>query len=1209
MDFSNLLNHFKNTMSKILDLEKPIQEYDIKNVSNILKEFAKFYMNTSEVRMFLDSVLIFFVLLNKYAKQFESIMAQKHFSVRLALEVFLFVVDSTQIYDSIITKFAKVIDTILESDPLNSNVKEYFRIYSHILDEVSSDIFEKLSAKHKKFYIWYDVVKNTGDIETQAIIINVLFKLFKFHDLNVILEKFFPEIMQVLIPSITSTDEKSIYQNIRMVLDKINESGTNIFSINCSSIALDLTPVEEFSMAAATDNIWLDFNLLEEKISFFCSKSFFTSVTKIKPFLKTSWEVLSFCPRDVLKVDFNHNLNAKCLDISIKLKNSVFNVSCSPKFDTVRNLEISVSQCSESFKILVEKVLPEIFPNTFSIDCLKFPSEEDNDSSVTADISLQSANSSAVLNCFIINRPKISTREKAEQKFLDSQIVHTDPELENFILISDDEDDNTINKTDKNKNRIYAPIDDKEATRDNLKKKKHKNGMVKTRKTRVGDPIIERIDSVIQFNKSVTPVSFSESVVGKPKKKISRRDSPKQKIPSLKKKKGHKVSSSLTSPIVKIVEKPVVSKKRKGKEKDLIEIVREANELEEVLETSQSCSVSKVEDWLKSVNVDPVLTEKKNLEIPIFKEKIVIDPDSVLPISSAISDVSEKTGEVDMEMVVEEQTPKMVEENKEDNTLEKSECFDVNSEVQEEISAAEINNNYLDENNQKSPEEISRNDETEILEEEKEVEVSKISAEVEEDISKIFVDDKNNELEVQAENKQSKIHTDELLSILSSQIEKTPEVVDKISDRNDEIHIQDEVEENISKIFSEDRDNEVEIQVENKEREIHTRDLSRFLSSQKEKTPEFVDKASDRNNEIHIQDEVEENISKIFSENRDNEVEIQTGNKEREIPTRDLLRQKLEDQDSDSSTSSGVILKDSIFDKMKNLEPKKEIKSSNNVEKSPPKYNISSDSDNEGSIMEEERRQNNQNVDIKEDLNVKSITKRKLYSPGDLSYLKAQMTDEYLTAKPEVKLLPGLKRTRSRSRKSKTVKTKRGRPAKVTSTPKALTKEDLTKTEIILEENSKRLESFRETLREVKKNKKYIKKSKKNKKAVPMGSSSESMEPFGDAVKKCQKRKSVFLTDTNTKRYKDDNPNELSVEEIKIDKKIHIISNVLIQPANSQNLHSNVDILDCYERLVKSNIENFLECIENVQKCEPRLLENEKCKKIFNILRSVHEPN
>ncbi|XP_008201505.1 uncharacterized protein LOC103315202 isoform X2 [Tribolium castaneum] len=1055
MNFSNLLDHFKTTMTKILDLEQPIQEYEVKKVSSILKTFAKCDMNNSDIKMFLDSVLIYFVFLNKYAQQFEIRSNQKHLHVRLALEVFLFVVDTQQIYNIIINKFAKVIDTILESDPLNYNVKEYLRIYSDILDQLSSDVAQKLAAKHKKIHIWYEVVKKTGDIETQAIIVSALLKLFKFHDFTVILKDIFPEITQV-----SSTNEETMYQNIRMVLDKINGSGTNIFSINCSTIEVDSLRVEEFN--AAPGDIWLDFNLLEENISFFCSQCFFTSLTNLKPFLQTSWEVLSFNARDVLKVDFNYNKILKTLELSLKLRGSVFNVLCSPKFDTVCSVNISVSQYSERFNVLVEQVLPKFFPNVFSGDSPFLLSEKDSNSSITPDITLQSRSSSPVIHCFTMNRPKNSTSKEA-----DLQNSLRECELESIVSIPDDDDDIMANEDGKRKNCICVKINDEETGGN--KSKKRIGGMIETK-------TYASYEHRAQFNKSITPVSFTESLVRK-RKKMSRRDSPSiEKMPS-KEKKGRKISTSLSSPIVDVKSRVSKKGKRKPKLKDLIEVAREAH-LEDILDTSEACSVSKVEDWLKSFDKCKASNgeiERETLEIPAFEEKIDLDPVEALSVS--LSDISNKS--IDDMQLVQEQISKSVDEIESPNR---------NKEVKiQEEKSTEIEKNL--EEIQKSPVEITR----------------------------------INGAKIQEKSTVIKENIEEVTRITEA---KEVDVSKQSLERNYESVIQ-EVEENLSKIFSEQ--DEAEIQTANQESEIHrTDDLLHILSSQKEKTPE-IDKA--------------DSISSI--------------------------------------SSDGHNLKDSVFDKLKVLDP-----NNNNVNQSQEKYNISSSSDEEA-IVEEKPKENVS--DIKQDLNG-TIRKRRLYSPGDLSYLKAQTNEEYLTSKSEVKPTPKPVRSRSKKPKTKNKKEtapKRRRRSSGTSTQKKplITKEDIMKIKVVeTDAISKMLDTLKQDLREQRKKSKAVK--KKGKKAVQATSSSESMEPFGECLKMSRKRQSSSSHHTEN------------------EKKINIISNILIQPANSQNSpNPTVDKSNCYEQLVLFQGESFLKNLDIIEKSEPRLLQNEVFTKIFEKLQ------
>jgi hypothetical protein len=71
------------------DSEHAIKEEQIKSVSSILKNFAKLNMDEDEINKFLDDILTYFVLLNRYVKQFDQIGAREHFTVRMALEVFL----------------------------------------------------------------------------------------------------------------------------------------------------------------------------------------------------------------------------------------------------------------------------------------------------------------------------------------------------------------------------------------------------------------------------------------------------------------------------------------------------------------------------------------------------------------------------------------------------------------------------------------------------------------------------------------------------------------------------------------------------------------------------------------------------------------------------------------------------------------------------------------------------------------------------------------------------------------------------------------------------------------------------------------------------------------------------------------------------------------------------------------------------------------
>ena len=61
----------------------------MKEASSILNKFARLRLNDHEIKLFLDDVLRYFVLLNHYMAQFEEINASQQCTVRLGLGVFL----------------------------------------------------------------------------------------------------------------------------------------------------------------------------------------------------------------------------------------------------------------------------------------------------------------------------------------------------------------------------------------------------------------------------------------------------------------------------------------------------------------------------------------------------------------------------------------------------------------------------------------------------------------------------------------------------------------------------------------------------------------------------------------------------------------------------------------------------------------------------------------------------------------------------------------------------------------------------------------------------------------------------------------------------------------------------------------------------------------------------------------------------------------
>jgi hypothetical protein len=125
---------------------------------------------------------------------------------------------------------------------------------------------------------------------------------------------------------------------------------------------------------ATTSNIWLDFNILQNKLSFFCDKKFLTSFSGLKFCTVTPWEVLSFFVKDVVDPTFNYIDTDETLEISLRVKSLLLNV----KFDTIRNIKISISRYSNKFQLLVEFILPHIFSNSFSFDVLNIKNEKVN---------------------------------------------------------------------------------------------------------------------------------------------------------------------------------------------------------------------------------------------------------------------------------------------------------------------------------------------------------------------------------------------------------------------------------------------------------------------------------------------------------------------------------------------------------------------------------------------------------------------------------------------------------------------------------------------------------------------------------------------------------------------------------------------------------------------------------------------------------------
>ncbi|XP_063903586.1 uncharacterized protein LOC135123021 isoform X2 [Zophobas morio] len=600
MDFNNLLRLFRNTVTGILDSEHQIEQEHVKEASSILNKFARLRLNDHEIKLFLDDVLRYFVLLNHYMAQFEEINASQQCTVRLGLGVFLFVLDSMHIYGKIIRKFQKIIDVITENNPRSFNIKEFLRIYSHLIDKNPVEVLSNLANKQKSLPLWYKIIKTTGDIETQAIIIEVVLKLFKSNKCTNVDDNFL-EIIQAV--DISSLDKSNMYQSIRMILDQLNEYSKNIFSINCSAIKLDSHRVVEFD--GGVDDIWLDFNLLENRLSFFCDYNFVASKMKMFP-TSATWEVLSFHARDVANLYFNYDSVTENLNMSFTISAPNINLS------------------SDRFYDLVEH-LPNVFPGGFSAEALGIPSKKELDSSRTPDISLvDSDGSSPIIEHF-------EMREKISAVDANAVFVELSDDGEGSVIVISDDDGNPpmkrMTKTVKvfngslkssNKPRRISMMPST-FSKDTTRYTADKLGVIemKTRKTACS----QHNNKSNIFDKSVSPLSFAGSFFERRSRPQSRNSEiiennfskamkisttkiveKKEKISTVKDKSVMKISSSLTSTIIKPYKEPEVKENEKHVAGNL--------EIEEKMmeatyaEMDLNASISKVEHWLKSVEVE-----------------------------------------------------------------------------------------------------------------------------------------------------------------------------------------------------------------------------------------------------------------------------------------------------------------------------------------------------------------------------------------------------------------------------------------------------------------------------------------------------------------------------------------------------------------------------------------------------------------------------
>lgn len=96
----------------------------------------------------------------------------------------------------------------------------------------------------------------------------MIFKLLKFNNNNTLqFQGTFPEVTKNL--NIELVDLRNLYQNIRIVLDQLNDLSTNIFSINCSAIEIDGCHVIEFSVSFFFNYLTNDIKYFED-INVFC---------------------------------------------------------------------------------------------------------------------------------------------------------------------------------------------------------------------------------------------------------------------------------------------------------------------------------------------------------------------------------------------------------------------------------------------------------------------------------------------------------------------------------------------------------------------------------------------------------------------------------------------------------------------------------------------------------------------------------------------------------------------------------------------------------------------------------------------------------------------------------------------------------------------------------------------------------------------------
>ncbi|XP_074039208.1 uncharacterized protein isoform X3 [Leptinotarsa decemlineata] len=254
----------------------------------------------------------------------------------------------------------RIFDIVIEETAASWCMKrELLKVFNCCISSSDKFVRKRTVQQLSDMYIYkmVDSISTYGDYDLQVQLIETVFRMYGQEVINNRLKDLIPE-SQELSQSFAEINDKTFDEDVRVFLINVNRISGKVFSIICSSIKIG-----EVVCRPVMDNIdgtWVDFNVWESTITWYCATSTFSRDDKDEDD-EVIWSLITLFVSDIECVNIHSSADNSSFILYCKLSGPCLSSSEYQNIlDKANNLSILVQRTKEA-DILISDILPRLF--------------------------------------------------------------------------------------------------------------------------------------------------------------------------------------------------------------------------------------------------------------------------------------------------------------------------------------------------------------------------------------------------------------------------------------------------------------------------------------------------------------------------------------------------------------------------------------------------------------------------------------------------------------------------------------------------------------------------------------------------------------------------------------------------------------------------------------------------------------------------------